>query len=52
MLSPATTILFNKSLETKTFPTILKIARVTPVHKGDDPTNNYRSISTIVIQNL
>ena len=39
--------LFEKSIEKGVFPDALKIARVTPLFKGGDPSNiiNYRPIS-------
>ena len=52
-LSPAllkpSTIVINKSLLTGIFPDKLKIAKVVPLHKKDDPslTDNYRPISLL-----
>eukprot|EP00733_Pompholyxophrys_punicea_P000457 Pompholyxophrys_punicea_v1_NODE_127_length_3306_cov_27.855737.p1 type:complete len:599 gc:universal NODE_127_length_3306_cov_27.855737:3001-1205(-) len=48
-IAPAIQHVFNLSLRTGTFPSRLKVARVTPIHKGgnaDDPTN-YRPISIL-----
>ena len=41
--------LFEKSIEKGVFPDALKIARVTPLFKGGDPSNisNYRPISDL-----
>ena len=41
--------LFGKSIEKGIFPSALKIARVTPIFKGGDPSDisNYRSISVL-----
>ena len=41
--------LFEKSIEKGVFPDALKIARVTPLFKGGDPSNisNYRPISVL-----
>ena len=49
VIIPFLEILFNKSLETGVFPSIFKIAKVTPLHKGGDKTNlnNYRPISLL-----
>ena len=40
---------FNNSLSCSTFPTAMKYAEVTPIHKKDDKTDkeNYRPISTL-----
>ena len=44
-------ILFNQSIETATFPNILKQATVTPIHKKNSQTDlsNYRPISVLNI---
>ena len=41
--------LLNECIQGSTYPDILKVATVTPLHKGGDKTamNNYRPISTI-----
>jgi len=41
--------LFNKSLDTGTFPSVLKIAQVIPIHKSGAKTNicNYRPVSLL-----
>ena len=46
---PSLTIIINQSLETGIFPDSLKIAKVVPLFKKDDPTtvNNYRPISLL-----
>ena len=42
--------MFGKSIEKEVFPNALKIARVTPLFKGGDPSyiSNYRPISVLV----
>ena len=53
LLSPALlkplTIVINQSLLTGIFPNKLKIAKVVPLHKKDDPSlmDNYRPISLL-----
>ena len=44
-------IIFNKSFEEGRFPEMLKIAKVIPIFKGENPTdpNNYRPISLLSI---
>ena len=44
-------IIFNKSFREGCFPEILKIAKVTPIYKGDDAANpnNYRPISLLSV---
>ena len=44
-------IIFNKSFEEGRFPEMLKIAKVVPIFKGENPTdpNNYRPISLLSI---
>ena len=44
-------IIFNKSLEEGRFPEMLKIAKVMPIFKGENPAdpNNYRPISLISV---
>ena len=46
---PSLSIIINQSLETGIFPDSLKIAKVVPLFKKDDPTtvNNYRPISLL-----
>ena len=52
-LSPALTkpfaIIINQSLATGVFPTKLKIAKVLPLYKQEDPTvmDNYRPVSLL-----
>ena len=49
IIAPKLVKLFNDCIETAAFPTILKIARVIPLHKGGErcePTN-YRPISLL-----
>lgn len=45
------TILFNKSVETGTFPALLKIAKITPIHKSgpDNVPKNFRPISQLSV---
>ena len=45
------TILFNQSVSTGTFPSLLKTAKITPIHKSgpDDDPKNYRPISQLTI---
>ena len=44
-------IIINKSFQEGCFPDLLKIAKVIPIHKGDEKTNpsNYRPISLLSI---
>ena len=46
---PSLTIIINQSLETGIFPESLKIAKIVPLFKKDDPTkvNNYQPISLL-----
>ena len=48
-LSPVLCTLFNRSLQTSTFPNIWKKANVLPLHKkdGKDDVSNYRPISLL-----
>ena len=48
-ISPIVSLLFNKSVDTGTFPTVFKLSRVVPIFKDGDPLNveNYRPISTL-----
>ena len=48
-LTPSITYLVNKSIKDGKFPAPWKMARVTPLHKGDDTHNveNYRPISIL-----
>ena len=49
ILAVPISILFNNMIEQGVFPDVLKISRVTPVFKKDDPErmNNYRPISNL-----
>ena len=49
VITPSLTQLFNLSIQTKTFPTIWKNARIMPIHKSGDTQNpsNYRPISIL-----
>ena len=49
IISESLAIIFNKTIDTGLFPTKLKTAKVTPVHKANDKdnVNNYRPISVI-----
>lgn len=42
-------ILFNQSVTTGTFPSLLKTAKITPIHKSgpDDDPKNYRPVSEL-----
>ena len=44
-------IIFNKSFKEGRFPEMLKIAKIIPIFKGENPTdpNNYRPISLLSI---
>ena len=46
-------IIDNKSFTERQFPDLLKIAKVIPIHKGDDAANpnNYRPISLLSVFN-
>ena len=49
VLAPSITALINKSIETATFPSHLKVAKIFPIYKSGtkaDPTN-YRPISIL-----
>ena len=50
-ISPILCDIINKSYETKTFPNILKIASIKPIHKSGDKNNisNYRPISILPV---
>ena len=51
ILAPSFTSLINKSIETSTFPSNLKVAKIHPIHKNgnkSDPSN-YRPISILPI---
>ena len=51
---PSLTKLLNHCLHTKTFPNVWKVAKVTPVFKGNgrkDDKNNYRPISVLPVLN-
>ena len=51
IIAPYLVELFNESIESGTFPSCLKVARVVPIHKKDDPAlpSNYRPISTLPV---
>ena len=44
-------IIFNKSFQEGCFPGVLKLAKVVPIHKGDEKTDptNYRQISLLSV---
>ena len=41
-------IIFNKSFQEGRFPEVLKLAKVIPIHKGDE-TTDYRPISLLSV---
>ena len=45
--------IFNKSFEEGRFPEMLKVAKVIPIFKGENPTDpkNYRPISLLTVFN-
>ena len=49
IISPILTSIINKSLQQGKFPTLFKLARVIPLHKGGSKSeiNNYRPISIL-----
>ena len=49
VIAPVLTEILNTSIKLGTYPSKLKIAKITPVFKGDDDTdaNNYRHISLL-----
>ena len=49
VLVPPLTKIINQTLKTGIFPNKLKIAKIIPIHKGDDPklVENYRPISVL-----
>ena len=51
ILSPIITELYNESISTGVYPTILKEAKIVPVHKKDKKSNieNYRPMSTTYV---
>ena len=52
-LADGLVIIFNKSFQEGCFPGVLKLAKVIPIHKGDETTDptNYRPISLLSIFN-
>ena len=50
-MSVALTDIFNESLKTGIFPDLLKLAHITPIHKGNSrlAVTNYRPISVLPI---
>ena len=53
IISQPLSIILNNSISQGAYPSILKHAKVIPIHKGDDPTDpeNYRPISLLSIFN-
>ena len=51
IIAPILANIINRSLSSGIFPDSLKVARVVPLHKSDDPSNlnNYRPISILSI---
>ena len=51
ILAPSLTLIINKSLETGTIPTEMKLAHISPLHKAGDRQNprNYRPVSLLPI---
>ena len=51
IIAPYLTNLFNESIVSGIFPSCLKVARVVPIFKKNDPTSpcNYRPISTLSV---
>ena len=51
VLTQILNILFNKSIEQGIFPSVLKISKILPIHKGDSvfEMSNYRPISLLPI---
>ena len=51
VISQILTLLFNKSLEQGIFPSLLKVSKIVPIHKGDSifEMSNYRPISLLPI---
>ena len=49
ILAPSIAALINKSIKTSTFPDILKMAKIYPIHKGGTKCGsaNYRPISIL-----
>ena len=51
VITPSLTQLFNLSIQTKTFPTIWKNARIMPIHKSGNPSN-YMPISISILPSI
>ena len=51
IIAVSLTVIFNKSIETSIFPDDLKVACLSPIHKGESKTDgsNYRPISVISV---
>ena len=51
IVSPFITNIYNDSLSNLDYPTLLKVADITPVHKKDDTTkkDNYRPVSILPV---
>ena len=51
IIADSLTVIFNNSMETGNFPHHLKVACISPIHKGENKTDfsNYRPVSVISV---